>query len=70
MAELKQYPVDVPGVPAEYTVQLDDADARALGHIKDTNAPADDEDDEDDEKAAPAPANKGGRRPANKTAAK
>lgn len=67
MADLKQYPVDVPGVPAEFTVQLDAHDAKLLGHIK-PDAPADDEDaDDTDTKAATPPANKGRRAAPNKT---
>lgn len=63
MADTKQYPVDLPGVPAEFTVQLDDHDARAQGLVK--GKPADDEDD-DGEKATTRTANKATRSTANK----
>lgn len=67
MADTKQYPVDAPGVPAEFTVQLDDHDAEALGLI---GKRADDEDDDGSEKALTSTPNKAARRPANKTTAK
>lgn len=63
MADTKQYPVDLPGVPAEFTVQLDDHDARAQGLIG--GKPDADDEDDDGEKAATS-ANKAARRPANK----
>lgn len=69
MADTKQYPVDVPGVPPEFTVQLDDHDAKAFGHIKaDEPEPADDDGDDPDEKATTSTANKGRRTAPNKTA--